>query len=92
MAQPDGLTYRHPLLDRHYWLGFTPGHAQPEARLLSDNYDLLLGSTLAGVCRLAPSLKPCLQGGEPMQLLPEYDRDPDAFGPLILAVYPVIAG
>jgi DNA-binding transcriptional LysR family regulator len=34
------------------------------------------------------SLAPYLARGELLQLMHDYDFDPDAFGPLILAVYP----
>jgi DNA-binding transcriptional LysR family regulator len=93
--QHQWLLYRHPALDQHYWWlareGLRMRLPVPQARLESDNYDLLLANTLAGVglyaCPLW-SVKPYLESGQLLQLIPEYDFDPDAFGPLILAVYP----
>ena len=93
--QHQWLLYRHPALDQHYWWlareGLRMRLPVPHARLESDNYDLLLANTLAGVglyaCPLW-SVKPYLESGQLLQLIPEYDFDPDAFGPLILAVYP----
>ena len=63
----------------------------PRARLESDNYDLLLANTLLGAglhaCPLW-SVKPYLETGQLLRVMADYDFDPDAFGPLILAVYP----
>ncbi|MDP3813978.1 LysR family transcriptional regulator [Pseudomonas sp.] len=89
------LIYRHPALDQHHWwlalAGLRLRVPVPQPRLESDNYDLLLANCLAGVglyaCPLW-SVKPYLESGQLLQLMPEYDFDPDAFGPLILAVYP----
>ncbi|WP_137820266.1 LysR family transcriptional regulator [Pseudomonas sp. 2FG] len=89
------LIYRHPALDQNYWwlslAGMRLRVPQPAARLQSDNYDLLLANTLMGAglhsCPLW-SVKPYLESGQLLQVMTEYDFDPDAFGPLILAVYP----
>ncbi len=89
------LIYRHPALDSNYWWLSLAGKRlripQPQARLESDNYDLLLANTLSGAglhaCPLW-SVKPYLESGQLLQLMSDYDFDPDAFGPLILAVYP----
>ncbi|NQD92743.1 LysR family transcriptional regulator [Pseudomonas sp. CrR25] len=89
------LIYRHPALDaNHWWLslaGVRMRVPQPQPRLESDNYDLLLANTLNGTglhaCPLW-SVQPYLQSGQLLQLMSKYDFDPDAFGPLILAVYP----
>jgi DNA-binding transcriptional LysR family regulator len=89
------LNYQHPALDPHYrWLshnGTRLRTAVPKARLESDNHDLLLANCLrGGGLYAAPlwSLAPYLARGELLQLMHDYDFDPDAFGPLILAVYP----
>ncbi|MDM8349032.1 LysR family transcriptional regulator [Pseudomonas sp. sp1636] len=89
------LLYRHPALDQHYWWlahhGVRLRTPVPQARLASDNYDLLLTNCLLGVglhaCPLW-SVQPYLETGQLLQMMTEYDFDPDAFGPLILAVYP----
>lgn len=89
------LIYRHPALDPSYWwvslAGVRMRVPQPQARLLSDNYDLLLANTLLGLglhaCPLW-SVQPYLQSGQLLQVMDQYSFDPDAFGPLILAVYP----
>ncbi len=89
------LIYHHPALDQHYrWLSLNGVRLRtplPQARLESDNYDLLLTNTLLGMglhgCPLW-SVQPYLQTGQLLQVMAEYDFDPDAFGPLILAVYP----
>lgn len=93
--QHQWLIYRHPALDQHHWWlalnGMRLRIPVPQARLESDNYDLLLANTLAGAglyaCPLW-SVQPYLESGQLRQLIAEYDFDPDAFGPLILAVYP----
>ncbi|RJG13896.1 LysR family transcriptional regulator [Pseudomonas cavernicola] len=89
------LIYRHPALDQSYWwmslAGVRMRVPQPGARLQSDNYDLLLANTLMGAglyCCPLWSVKPYLESGQLLQVMTEYDFDPDAFGPLILAVYP----
>lgn len=93
--QHQWLIYHHPALDQHHrWISLNGVRLRaplPQARLESDNYDLLLTNTLLGVglhaCPLW-SVQPYLQSGQLLQLMAEYDFDPDAFGPLILAVYP----
>lgn len=89
------LAYKHPTLDRHFFTLFRNGEPirsrQPEARLLSDSYDFLLANALAGVGLLfAPlwSVTPYLADGRLVQLMEDYEVDPDAFGHQILAVYP----
>ena len=87
------LIYEHVALDRRWRLSleqqtFT---VQPRGRLSSDNYDLLLAACLAGQGVLdCPhwSVQPLLASGRLVQLLPDYQITPDAFGPQILAVYP----
>lgn len=94
-ARHQWLIYQHPALDQHYWWlahnGVRLRVARPQARLESDNYDLLLTNTLLGAglhaCPLW-SVKPYLESGQLQQLIADHDFDPDAFGPLILAVYP----
>ena len=93
--QHQWLLYRHPALDQHFWWlardGLRMRLPVPQSRLESDNYDLLLANTLAGVGLYACpmwSVQPYLASGQLVQLLDDYDFDPDAFGPLILAVYP----
>ncbi|WP_372875111.1 LysR family transcriptional regulator [Pseudomonas sp.] len=89
------LLYQHPALDQHYrWISLNGVRLRspvPRARLESDNYDLLLANCLMGAglhaCPLW-SVKPYLETGQLLRLMAEYDFDPDAFGPLILAVYP----
>ena len=94
-AQHQWLNYQHPALDPHYrWLshnGVRLRMAVPHARLESDNHDLLLANCLLdGGLYAGPlwSLGPYLASGQLLQLMDDYDFDPDAFGPLILAVYP----
>lgn len=94
-ARHQWLIYHHPALDQSYWWlahnGVRLRMARPQARLESDNYDLLLANTLLGAglhaCPLW-SVKPYLETGQLLRVMAEYDFDPDAFGPLILAVYP----
>lgn len=93
--QHQWLNYQHPALDPHYrWLshnGVRLRTAVPKARLESDNHDLLLTSCLRGGGLYAGplwSFGPYLARGELVQVLADHDFDPDAFGPLILAVYP----
>jgi DNA-binding transcriptional LysR family regulator len=93
--QHQWLLYRHSALDLHYWWlardGMRLRVPQPRAHLESDNYDLLLANTLNGAGLYACptwSVQPYLDSGQLVQLMDEYDFDPDAFGPLILAVYP----
>jgi DNA-binding transcriptional LysR family regulator len=94
-ARHQWLIYHHPALDQHYWWlahqGVRLRVPRPQARLESDNYDLLLANTLLGAglhaCPLW-SVKPYLESGQLLQLIADHDFDPDAFGPLILAVYP----
>lgn len=95
LAQHDWLIYKHPSLDRHYWGFWRAGQLiripHPQPRLLSDNYDLLLANALAGLGLLiAPlwSAAPYLADGRLVQVMRDYQLDPDAFGHLILAVYP----
>lgn len=62
-----------------------------QGRRSSDNYDLLLAACLAGQGVLdCPhwSVQPLLASGRLVQVLPDYQIAPDAFGPLILAMYP----
>ena len=94
-SQHQWLLYRHPSLDQHYWRLAHNGVRQrvpvPNARLESDNYDLLLANTLSGSGLYGCptwSVQPYLDSGQLVQVMDEYDFDPDAFGPLILAVYP----
>ena len=94
-SQHQWLLYRHPSLDQHYWRlahnGVRLRVPVPNARLESDNYDLLLANTLSGSGLYGCptwSVQPYLDSGQLVQVMDEYDFDPDAFGPLILAVYP----
>ena len=89
------LNYQHPALDPHYrWLrhnGVRLRMAVPKARLKSDNHELLLTSCLRGGGLYAGplwSFAPYLVRGDLVQVMADYDFDPDSFGPLILAVYP----
>ncbi|VXB69212.1 LysR family transcriptional regulator [Pseudomonas sp. 8AS] len=92
----DWLVYQHPALDRGLWWvereGRRIGLPQPrQPRLESDNYDLLLAAALAGGGVLHTPLwsaAPYLADGRLVQLMSDYQIDPDAFGPHILAVYP----
>lgn len=93
--QHQWLNYQHPALDPHYrWLsldGVRLRISVPKARLESDNHDLLLTSCLRGGGLYAGplwSFGPYLARGELVQVMRHYDFDPDAFGPLIQAVYP----
>jgi DNA-binding transcriptional LysR family regulator len=96
LDQHDWLMYRHAALSRtHWWVekdGLRLSLLQPAApRLESDNYDLLLASALAG-CGLLHvplwSATPYFADGRLVRLMADYEIDPDAFGPHILAVYP----
>ena len=90
------LMDQHPALDKSIWYverdGLRIRLAHPrDPRLLSDNYDLLLASALAGCGVLHTPLwsaAPYLADGRLVQLMGDYLIDPDAFGPQILAVYP----
>lgn len=92
----DWLMYQHPALGRGVWWVAREGQRiairQPrQARLESDNYDLLLAAALAGCGVLHTPLwsaAPYLADGRLVRLMTEYEIDPDAFGPQILAVYP----
>lgn len=87
------LIYEHCVLDRRLRLsrGQQQFNLQLQGHLSSDNYDLLLGACLAGHglmdCPLW-SAQPLLESGRLVRLLPDYQVAPDAFGPLILALYP----
>lgn len=95
-GQHDWLLYRHAALSRTYWWVEKNGQRlslpQPTApRLESDNYDLLLASALAGSGLLHVPLwsaAPYFADGRLVRLMADYEIDPDAFGPQILAVYP----
>jgi DNA-binding transcriptional LysR family regulator len=90
------LLYRHPLLSREFWWVERDGQRlslpQPQnPRLRSDNYDLLLANALAGRGLLHTPLwsaAPYIADGRLVQVMADYDIDPDSFGPHILAVYP----
>ena len=92
----DWLLYRHAALSRTYWWVEKDGERlsllQPgNARLESDNYDLLLASALAGGGLFHVPMwsgAPYLADGRLVQVMADYAIDPDAFGPQILAVYP----
>lgn len=95
LQQHDWLMYKHPALDRHYWRLSLEGQPlrieQPLPRILSDNYDFLLANAVAGAGLLITpewSVAPYLADGRLVRLMAEYELDPDAFGPHILAVYP----
>lgn len=96
LDQHDWLLYRHPALSRvHWWVekdGQRLSLAQPEVpRLESDNYDLLLANALAGGGLFHVPLwsgAPYFADGRLVRLMADYEIDPDAFGPQILAVYP----
>jgi DNA-binding transcriptional LysR family regulator len=95
LLQHDWLMYKHPALGRHYWTFWQAGTAlrieQPQARISSDNYDFLLANALAGTGLLITpwwSATPYLADGRLVRLMSDYELDPDAFGPHILAVYP----
>ncbi|MBB1519401.1 LysR family transcriptional regulator [Aquipseudomonas guryensis] len=96
IEEHDWLMYQHPALGRSVWWveyeGQRIGVPQPrQARLESDNYDLLLAAALAGCGVLHTPLwsaAPYLADGRLVRLMTEYEIDPDAFGPQILAVYP----
>lgn len=92
----DWLFYRHEALSRTHWWVEKDGERlsllQPAAaRLESDNYDLLLATALAGGGLFHVPLwsaAPHFAAGRLVQLMADYQIDPDAFGPQILAVYP----
>nr|WP_218583927.1 LysR family transcriptional regulator [Pseudomonas akapageensis] len=92
--QHDWLIFRHPLLNRHFWW-VTQGDqrirlTQPTPRVASDNYDFLLACLLDGQgLQFLPqwSAAPYLARGELVELMPEYWREPSAFGPWIHVLY-----
>lgn len=92
--QHDWLIFRHPLLNRHFWW-VKQGEQrirlmQPTPRLASDNYDFLLACLLDGQgLQFLPqwSAGPYLARGELVELMPEYWREPGAFGPWIYVLY-----
>ncbi len=92
----DWLMYQHPSLDKGAWWVERDGHRislpHPRSpRLESDNYDLLLAAALAGRGVLHTplwSVAPYLADGRLVRVMTDYQIDPDAFGPQILAVYP----
>lgn len=95
LQQHDWLMYKHPALDRHYWRLVRDGEQtrieQPLPRILSGNYDFLLANAVAGSGLLITpwwSAAPYLADGRLVRLMADYEVDPDAFGPHILAVYP----
>ncbi len=95
LHEQDWLMYKHPSLSRHFWSFSRDGQLirtrQPQPKMLSDNYDFLLANALAGCGLLvAPlwSVAPYLEDGRLVRLMADYQFDPDAFGHLILAVYP----
>ncbi|BAU75375.1 LysR family transcriptional regulator [Metapseudomonas furukawaii] len=92
----DWLLYRHTSLSRLQWWVEKDGQRfglshSATPRLESDNYDLLLANCLAGVGLLHVPLwsgAPYIADGRLVHLMADYEIDPDAFGPQILAVYP----
>ncbi|UCO96722.1 LysR family transcriptional regulator [Metapseudomonas lalkuanensis] len=96
LDQHDWLLYYHAALDRTWWWVERDGQRlslprPPTPRLGSDNHDLLMASALAGVGLYHVPLwsaAPYLTDGRLVRLMADYEIDPDAFGPQILAVYP----
>ena len=92
--QHDWLIFRHPLLNRHFWW-LQQGDQrirleQPPPRVASDNYDFLLACLLAGQgLQFVPqwSAAPYLERGELVEVMPDYWREPSAFGPWIHLLY-----
>ncbi|MBV7566139.1 LysR family transcriptional regulator [Pseudomonas sp. PDM27] len=92
--QHDWLIFRHPLLNRHFWW-VKQGEqrirlTQPTPRVASDNYDFLLACLLDGQgLQFIPqwSAAPYLARGELVDLMPQYWREPGAFGPWIYVLY-----
>lgn len=93
LLEHQALLYQHAALDQRWRLrrGEERFSLTPMGRLSSDNHDLLLGACLAdqGVMD-APlwSVQPLLASGQLVQVLADYQLEPDAFGPQILALYP----
>lgn len=92
--QHDWLIFRHPLLNRHFWWVSNGEQrirlSQPTPRLASDNFDFLLACLLDGQgLQFVPqwSAAPYLARGELVELMPDYWREPSAFGPLIYVLY-----
>lgn len=93
-AQHDWMIFRHPSISRVYWWLTLDNQRlripQPSPRLASDNYDLLLACVLDGQgLQFCPqwSVAPYLVRGELVQLLPEYQPEPDVFGPWVYVLY-----
>ncbi|PVZ57379.1 LysR family transcriptional regulator [Pseudomonas sp. B1(2018)] len=92
--QHDWLIFRHPLLNRHFWW-VKQGEqrirlTQPTPRVASDNFDFLLACLLDGQgLQFIPqwSAAPYLARGELVDLMPQYWREPGAFGPWIYVLY-----
>ncbi|MDO8698653.1 MAG: LysR family transcriptional regulator [Pseudomonas sp.] len=93
LLEHQALLYQHAALDQRWRLsrGAENFSLTPQGRLSSDNHDLLLAACLAGQglmdCPLW-SVQALLASGQLVQLLPDYQLEPDAFGPQILALYP----
>ena len=93
LLEHQALLYQHAALDQRWRFSRADEHFSltPKGRLSSDNHDLLLAACLAdqGVMD-GPlwSVQPLLASGQLVQLLADYQLQPDAFGPQILALYP----
>ena len=92
--QHDWLIFRHPLLNRHFWWVKQDDQrirlTQPTPRVASDNYDFLLACLLDGQgLQFIPqwSASPYLARGELIELMPQYWREPSAFGPWVYVLY-----
>lgn len=92
--QHEWLIFRHPLLNRHFWWVKQGDRrirlTQPNPRVASDNYDFLLACLLKGQgLQFLPqwSAAAYLARGELVEVMPEYWREPSAFGPWIYVLY-----
>lgn len=92
--QHDWLTFRHPALNRHFWWLRLDGERirvpQPVPKLASDNFDFLLTCLLGGHgLQIVPqwSAAPYLASGQLVHVMPEYEMEPDAFGPWVHVLY-----
>lgn len=87
------LLYQHAAFDQR-WRFSRAGQqlsVSPQGRLSSDNHDLLLAACLAGQGLMdGPlwSVQPLLASGQLVQLLADYQLEPNVFGPQLLALYP----
>lgn len=93
LLEHQALMYQHAALDQRWRFSRAGQHISvtPQGQLSSDNHDLLLAACLAGQGVMdGPlwSVQPLLAAGQLVQLLTDYQLEPNTFGPQVLALYP----